>query len=688
MKEDNVAHQRIVNLSSEAVADELDELQPGTRLLQGQYTITRYLNSGGFGITYLANDSLDRTVVIKECFLSTFCRRSNNVVLASSAAYQADLKSVVRLFIGEAQNLARLAHPNIVSVHQVFEDNGTAYMALDYIEGRDLLQIIEDEPAKFSPDEVVRITEKLLSAVKYIHESGMLHRDISPDNVLISRTCEPILIDFGAAREQASRKSRALSAMHIVKDGYSPQEFYIAGSEQGPFSDLYALGATLHHLIAGEAPPNSQLRLTAIAEGRPDLYTPLAGRFTGYPKGFLEAIDAALKCFPKERVKSASEWLDFFRTSGVLPIFPQRHGIALPQPQVTVTGALAEVTLAVSEDSAGIAAVSSPKKHGGMLLGGLIAATVAAGLAFVLISGNEEAVVEAAAAVALPVETAATQAEVEPVAVAAALKPAEAAVVAKPDPAAPAVTEEPAAEARTAAVEAPVAVEVPVEVAAPAVVEAPVEVAAPLVPVAEQQITFAAWDVRMPFFDASRIVLGQQTLVVSRINPAADLAVAGNWLQPGLTITAVNDKPVTPGSSVAGLVLDSLTVDPDGYARTVVRYSDLTGQKQTGLLAVQTVRLVNLANGISFVTGFEDGGWLTRVASVKEGAATTLLVGDIIFRDKFTGTAIDGPQSLEGVMPAHIERELGTVEFAVIRESKLESAYMQLVIASAAAVAE
>ena len=121
----------------------VDELKPGTKLMHGQYVIESFLNAGGFGITYLARDSLDRKVVIKECFPGAFCRRSRAVVQARSRAHQNELKSIVRLFVQEARSLAKLDHPNIVGVHQVFEDNDTAYMALDFVSGRDMLDIIE-----------------------------------------------------------------------------------------------------------------------------------------------------------------------------------------------------------------------------------------------------------------------------------------------------------------------------------------------------------------------------------------------------------------------------------------------------------------------------------------------------------------------------------------------------------------
>ncbi|MEO1306775.1 MAG: protein kinase, partial [Pseudomonadota bacterium] len=289
-----------------------DELKPGTTLMHGQYTIERFINAGGFGITYLARDSLDRKIVIKECFPGTFCRRSDTIVHARSRAHQAELKSIVRLFVQEARSLAKLDHPNIVGVHQVFEDNDTAYMALDFIEGRDLLDTLEDEGSKLQPKDVETMLIQILDAVEFIHQAEMLHRDISPDNILLDAGNKPVLIDFGAAREQATKASRVLSAMRVVKDGYSPQEFYIAGSDQSPSSDLYALGATFYHVITGDTPPNSQARLAAVASGEEDPYEPMTklSGITGYEKYFLEAIDKALKVLPKDRLQSAKEWKD------------------------------------------------------------------------------------------------------------------------------------------------------------------------------------------------------------------------------------------------------------------------------------------------------------------------------------------------------------------------------------------
>ena len=285
-----------------------DELLPGTSLFHGQYRITRFINSGGFGITYLAKDSLDRDVVIKECFSSTFCRRTETRVRARSQSTRDQMARIVKSFLNEARSLAGLKHPNIVGVHQVFEDNDTAYMALDYIRGHDLLEVIDEKKAVLSPDQIVTITGKLVSAIAYIHGRGLLHCDISPDNIFLNTEDEPILIDFGAARRSAAGEALKYSGLSVVKDGYSPHELYAAGGNSGPWSDIYSLAASLYHAITGRAPDNCQTRLAAMAEKRPDPCRPLAGRMAGYPAGFLESIDRAMAVVPAARFQRAEDW--------------------------------------------------------------------------------------------------------------------------------------------------------------------------------------------------------------------------------------------------------------------------------------------------------------------------------------------------------------------------------------------
>ncbi|MEO0946202.1 MAG: protein kinase [Pseudomonadota bacterium] len=214
-----------------------------------------------------------------------------------------------------------------VEFRQVFEDNMTAYMALDFVRGRDLLDTIEDPKMKLHPRDVKDILLKCLEAIHYIHTNDVLHRDISPDNILIDGKGNPVLIDFGAAKEEATRASRALSALHVVKDGYSPHEFYIAGSTQDASSDLYSLGATFYHVLTGEAPPDSQARVSAIAADRPDPYRPVSEKFPQFEDAFLHAIDKALSVFPPDRLQSAREWIELVDTE-------RRRSAALAQAEL------------------------------------------------------------------------------------------------------------------------------------------------------------------------------------------------------------------------------------------------------------------------------------------------------------------------------------------------------------------
>lgn len=286
-----------------------DELQPGTSLLHGQYLIEDNLISGGFGITYLALDSLERQVVIKECFPGAICCRAGGQVQARSAERSSQFSSIKRHFLREARRLAKLDHPNIVGVHQVFEENNSAYMALDYVEGDDLLTVLEDYPHRLTPRVVRKLLGTALESISYLHGLGILHRDISPDNFLLDTKGNLTLIDFGAAREHAGKENRALSSLLAVKDGYSPHEFYLADVTQYPSSDLYSLGATFYHLVTGNAPPHSQERLAAIAGNNADPYHPLVLGDWDYDKAFLAAIDQALAVLQKDRIQTSEEWL-------------------------------------------------------------------------------------------------------------------------------------------------------------------------------------------------------------------------------------------------------------------------------------------------------------------------------------------------------------------------------------------
>ncbi|SDJ64415.1 serine/threonine protein kinase [Aliiruegeria lutimaris] len=285
-----------------------DMLEAGVLLAGGQYRIEKFLNSGGFGMTYLARNSLDRIVVIKECFPSFLCHRKHGRVEVRSTGHLGEYRGLVDLFRAEARALARLQHPNIVGVHEVFDDNNTAYMALDFVEGKDLHEIVETEPERLGPVLLRELLTNVLGAVSYIHEQGVLHRDISPDNILIDRHNTPVLIDFGSARD-SGRKSNLSTRLQSVKDGYSPHEFYARDLEHSASSDLYALGATFYFAITGEAPAPSQYRLAQMIERRVDPYVPLKGKHDRYDARLLETIDQSLSVVAAQRIQSARSWL-------------------------------------------------------------------------------------------------------------------------------------------------------------------------------------------------------------------------------------------------------------------------------------------------------------------------------------------------------------------------------------------
>ncbi|NVK13163.1 MAG: serine/threonine protein kinase [Rhodobacteraceae bacterium] len=628
-------------------ADQQDDLQPGTTLLHGQYTITRFLNNGGFGITYLAKDSLDRTVVIKECFADAFCRRTNALVSARSRAHQSELKSIIRHFIREAQSLSKLKHPNIVGVHQVFEDNDTAYMAIDYVDGRDLQDILEDQNTVLTPDQITSMTRKLLDAIGYVHDANLLHRDISPDNILLTAEGEPVLIDFGAAREDTSEDGRKHSALRVVKDGYSPQEFYIAGSEQGPFSDLYALAASLYHVIRGEAPVNGQARLVAIAEQRPDPYEPLAGAVDGYAEGFLEAIDKAMNTKPSMRLQSAEDWLAML--DGKKP--------AAAAPQAANSTA---------------APVHEEKKRSRLPAVSVLAVVAGLGAAGYVYYGNtqEDAAAEQPAAA---VETAAI-AEPAPVAAdpapAAAAEAVSVAAAAETEAAAPA---EPAVQAAE-----PVPADVPEETAAVAEPAQPEPAAAPA-PFAGHEVSYALWDVSIPFEYEEQTVRKAQVVSITGTGDTTDLSKTGSWIAPGVEILTVNNQPLTAGSPFASQLLTAMQIDPDGYTRASVRYKDAESKRfEMGLLAVPVVRRTGLNSGLQFEARMQDGAWVTSVSQQAAQGSADLQPGDVLLRESATGTALAGAESLAEILQGLQDKGAATATFDILRDGAAASASLEL----------
>ena len=278
-------------------------LAEGTDLV-GDYTIERVLGAGGFGITYLARElQLDRPVTIKEYFPSDFAARKDGFeAVPKSHDSAGDYSWGLERFVAEAQTLAKFNHPNIVGVHRYFRANNTAYMVLHYEEGQSLknwLKTLGRVPRQADLD---RIMPPLLNALELIHNADFLHRDIAPDNIIIRKDGQPVLIDFGSARGEIARHSKTISA--LVKPGYSPYEQYAEkNSRQGPWTDIYALGATLYFAATKKRPPDAVLRVTK------DEYRPVSELALGaYRKRFLRAIDKALAVDIGSRPQSVASW--------------------------------------------------------------------------------------------------------------------------------------------------------------------------------------------------------------------------------------------------------------------------------------------------------------------------------------------------------------------------------------------
>lgn len=275
---------------------------PAGTLLDGSYRIERVIGSGGFGITYVADDlNLETTVAIKEYFPEQFGRRDASLsVRPTSKSHDATFEWGRTSFVREARTLARFRHPSIVQVTRVFEANATAYMVMAFEQGRSFETWLKGLGRAPTQEELDRIASPLLDALEMMHAQTFLHRDIAPDNIIVRADGTPVLLDFGAARRAIAEQSRVLTG--IVKSGYSPQEQYATdGRLQGPWTDLYAFGATFYRAMTGKPPEEATLR------AMDDKLVPAADGAVGtYRAEFLAAIDACLQVRPSDRPQSVA----------------------------------------------------------------------------------------------------------------------------------------------------------------------------------------------------------------------------------------------------------------------------------------------------------------------------------------------------------------------------------------------
>ncbi len=278
------------------------ELPPGFELLN--FTIERKLGRGGFGITYLARETAsERPVVIKENFVQECSMRNTAgyTLVPSGDEGRGLYEWALTRFLDEAKVLIRLNHPCIVQVLTVFKALGTAYYVMPLVKGAELDQAAP-APEKINEAWLRPVLEQLLGALDYLHRQGLLHRDIKPSNILLRPDGNPLLIDFGTARV----KDATHTLTHVGTPGYSPSEQFTIHGKNGPWTDLYSLGATCYRLITGEVPQDCISRL------EDDDLRPLAGRAElrgRFSHKFLTAIDKAMSVARRDRWQSAQEWL-------------------------------------------------------------------------------------------------------------------------------------------------------------------------------------------------------------------------------------------------------------------------------------------------------------------------------------------------------------------------------------------
>ena len=296
------------------VVDMGNGLPVGTRL--AEFELTKLVGEGGFGVVYLAHDhSLQRRVALKEYMPSSLAQRSGeSQVSVKSERYRETFDAGLKSFINEARLLASFDHPSLVKVYRFWEANGTAYMAMPFLEGKTLRDILRSQPQ--APDEawLRSVLAPLTEALLVIHAEQCFHRDIAPDNVMQLPNGRWLLLDFGAARRVIGDMTQALTV--ILKPGYAPVEQYaeIASMKQGPWTDVYALAAVVHCAITGRTPPPSVGRLLN------DTYQPLVKVAAGrYSEPFLAAIDRALIVRPETRTQTIGQLRQELDLDSVVP---------------------------------------------------------------------------------------------------------------------------------------------------------------------------------------------------------------------------------------------------------------------------------------------------------------------------------------------------------------------------------
>ncbi len=288
-------------------------LRTGFRL--AEYTIESVLGHGGFGITYLARDTaLGSLVAIKEYLPHEIANRDDKTKVLPNPSREAvrDYQHGLKNFVKEARALARFKHPNIVRVLRFLEANGTAYVVMEYEEGQSLADYLRRNGPRLDEQMLLRVFVPILNGLHAVHEAEMLHLDIKPENIYLRKDGSPMLIDFGSARQATANMQRV-----ALTHGYAPMEQYPDRGTPGPWTDVYAVGASMYRCVSGKKPDDSLERYQAVLKYQVDPLTP-ATKAGGkdYQRNVLECIDWAMQIYPRDRPQSARELQDALMGKG------------------------------------------------------------------------------------------------------------------------------------------------------------------------------------------------------------------------------------------------------------------------------------------------------------------------------------------------------------------------------------
>ena len=312
----------------ELVAEDQDEDEDqGHTLANGyqlqEYVIEKVLGVGGFGVTYLANDThLHTLVAIKEYLPSSIAIRGSDVSVSPKSRSDKDLyKWGLESFLLEARTLASFKHPSIVKVLRFFEQNHTAYMVMEYEKGQSLREYVQHNGPP-EEAELIAMFKPLLEGLAEVHAKNFLHRDIKPANIIVRENKSLVLLDFGAARQKVDEKSEDNGMTTIVTPGYAPLEQYHRHGNQGPWSDIYALGAVLYWVVSGFVP------VVAPARMKDDPLVPLETACKGrYSQELLKAVDWALRVDEEDRPQSIPVLLSYL-VEGATMVLDEKQELA------------------------------------------------------------------------------------------------------------------------------------------------------------------------------------------------------------------------------------------------------------------------------------------------------------------------------------------------------------------------